>query len=287
MNIILGASGQVGSAITDFLIEKELPVRAVIRDTEKAEKLKDKRIEVAIADYFDLKALKNAVKDGELIFVITPETGVSDDVLGDTKQILENYRKAIEGSDIKSIIGLSSIGAQFDKGTGNLLMSNMLEHEFLNLPINQVFVRPSYYYSNWLMYLETVKENGVLPSFYPSDLKMHMNSPLDVAKFITDKISGGINKSELIELTGPKQYSPKDVAVIMGNAFGREIKTQQIPKEKWKETMQSVGFSDDSVKNFIEMTELVVSGKAKPEGKGKNPISLKTTLESYIEEITN
>ena len=286
MNIILGASGQVGSAITDFLIEKKVAVRAVIRDAEKAEKLKKKGVEVAVADYFDLNALKDAVKGGNLIFVITPETGQSEDILGDTKRILENHRKTIESSEIEAIIGLSSIGAQYEKDTGNLLMSNMLEHEFLSLPINQVFVRPSYYYSNWLISVNMAKENGILSSFYPTDLKINMNSPVDVAEFIADKISNGVDKSELIELVGPELYSPSDIADTMAKALGREVRTQEIPREKWDETMKSVGFSDNAVKNFIEMTELVADGKANPEGKGKNPISLKTTFADYLKENT-
>jgi uncharacterized protein YbjT (DUF2867 family) len=285
MNIILGASGQVGSAITDFLLEKKVPVRAVIRDVKKAENLKEKGAEVAIADYFDLNTLKDTVKGGKLIFVITPETGQSEDVLGDTKRILENYRKAIENSEIKTIIGLSSGGAHYEKyerNTGNLLMSNMLEHEFLSLSINQVFVRPSYYYSNWLMSLAMAKEKGILPSFYPTNLKIDMNSPIDVAEFIAGKISEGVDKSEMIELTGPEKYSSNDVADEMAKALGREVKAREIPREKWAETMKNIGFADNAAKNFIKMTELVAEGNAKPEGKGKNPISLKTSLRDYF-----
>ncbi|MGV8139227.1 MAG: NmrA family NAD(P)-binding protein [Mangrovibacterium sp.] len=285
MNIILGASGQVGLAITDFLTEKKVPVKAVIRDAEKAKKLKVKGAEVVLADYFDLDALKEAVKGGKLIFVITPETGQSDDVLGDTKRILENYRKAIENSEIKAIVGLSSGGAHYEKyerDTGNLLMSNMLEHEFVSLPINQVFIRPSYFYSNWLMSVDLVKETGVLPSFYPPDLKIEMNSPIDVAEFIANIISEGVNKSDLIELAGPEQYSANQVANELAKALGREVRTQEIPHDKWEETMKSIGFTDDAAKNFIKMTELVAEGNAKFERKGKNPISLKTTLSDYF-----
>lgn len=287
MNIILGASGQVGSAIAENLIKNNESVRGIIRNPEKAADLESKGIEVRIADYFDLEALKDAVKGGKLIFLITPETGQSDDVLGDTKRILENYRKTIESSDIKSVIGLSSGGAQYEKyekDTGNLLMSNMLEHEFLSLPINQVFVRPSYFYSNWLMSVEMAKENGILPTFFPLDLKIDMNSPIDVAEFIADKIIEGIDKSELIELIGPEQYSSNDVADEMAKALGREVKAQEIPREKWDETMKNVGFSDDAAKNFIKMTELVAGGNAKLEGKGSNPVELQTTLQQYLKE---
>src|SRR5690554_4285456 len=139
MNIILGATGQIGSAIVDDLIEKGLPTRAVFRNEEKADELRNKGVEVAIADYFDLDALNEAVKDGDLIFLLTPETVTSDDVLGDTEKLLDNYCKAIEHSGIRSVIGLSSIGAQFNKGTGNLLMSNMLERKIAELNIHKVF----------------------------------------------------------------------------------------------------------------------------------------------------
>lgn len=284
MNIILGATGQVGSTIVDFLRKKKVDVRAVVRNTEKARDLRKKGVEVAIADYFDLNALRDAIKDGDLIFVITPETGQSDNLLGDTKKILENYRKAIESSGIKSIVGLSSGGAQFEKNerdTGNLLMSNMLEHEFTSLPITQVFVRPSYFYSNWILSADMAREGGVLPSFYPTDLKMEMNSPKDVAEFISNKIAEGINKSELFEVVGPEQYSPNDVAREMSKSFGRKVEAQEIPREKWDDTLKSFGFSDDARKNFIKMTELVAEGKAKLEG--KNPISLKTTLGEYFQ----
>ena len=88
MNMILGATGQVGSAIVNILAEKGLPVRAVIRNEEKADKLKSIGAEVAIVDYFDLAALKDAVKDGDLVFLLTPETGTSNDVLGDTEKLL-------------------------------------------------------------------------------------------------------------------------------------------------------------------------------------------------------
>src|SRR5690606_6584247 len=126
------------------------------------------------------------------------------------------------------------------RNTGNLLMSNMLEHEFISLPINQIFIRPSYYYSNWLMSVDMVKMKGILPSFYPTDLKIDMNSPIDVAEFIANKISEGVNKSELIELVGPQQYSPNDVAEEIKKVIRQEVKVQEIPREKWVETMKNI-----------------------------------------------
>lgn len=284
MNIILGASGQVGSAIANNLIEKNKPVKGVIRNPEKTGLLESKGIEVRIADYFDLAALMDVVKDGELIFVLTPENGKSEDVLGDTQLLLNNYKEAITSSGINKIIGLSSIGAQHESGTGNLLMSNMLEKAFTDLEILQVFVRPGYYYSNWLMYLPVVEEQGILPTFFPVDQKIAMISPTDVAAFIAEKIAGGIEKSTVFELIGPEKLSSNDVANAFGKILNREVTAQQIPKEQWEEMLLDAGFTEDAAKNLIEMTEAVIDGRAIPEAKGTNPVTLKTTLEQYFSE---
>lgn len=282
MNIILGASGQVGSALANRLIENNEPVRGILRNPEKADELEKNGIEVRVADYFDLAALKRTVKGGELIFVLTPENGQSKDMLGDTQRLLNNYRKAIESSGIKKIIGLSSIGAQHESGMGNLRMSNMLENAFTDLKIPQVFIRPAYYFSNWLIYLPVVKEQGILPTFFPVDQKIAMISPMDVAAFVANKITGGIERSAVYELAGPEKLSSKDVANTFGKVLDRKVIAQQIPRNSWKETLSDAGFTEDAAKNLIEMTEAVIQEKAIPEAKGTNPVILKTTLERYF-----
>lgn len=284
MNIILGATGQIGSAIIHELTENNEPVRGVIRNQEKADYLENNGIEVRIADYFDREALKDAVKGGDLIFLLTPEDIQSEDVLGDARILLDNYHRAIQYSGINAVVGLSSIGAQHESGTGNLLMSNMLENAFVDMKIPQVYVRPAYYYSNWLMYLPVIKDQGILPTFFPVEQKVAMISPMDVAEFIANKITGGINESALYELVGPENLSSKDVATIFGKVLGRKVTAQQIPQKRWKQTLMNSGFTGDAAHNLIEMTEAVIKGKARPEGKGQNPIALKTLLEQYLKE---
>lgn len=110
MNIILGATGQVGSLIAEKLIKNNEPVKAIIRNPEKAKDLESKGIQVEIADYFDLDALKGAVKNGELIFVLTPENGQSDDVLADTQLLLKNYQKAIQSLGLKKLLACPRLG---------------------------------------------------------------------------------------------------------------------------------------------------------------------------------
>ncbi|ARS38895.1 nucleoside-diphosphate sugar epimerase [Sphingobacteriaceae bacterium GW460-11-11-14-LB5] len=282
MYVILGASGQVGSAIVDHLLAKKLPVKAVIHNPEKASAIKAKGAEVAIADAMDLNSLIEAFKGGDTLFVLTPETGKNKDVLGETKTILENYNKAISQSSIKKVVGLSSIGAQYPKGTGNLLMSYMLEHAFKDLAIPQIFVRPAYYYSNWLAQLPAIKKTGELPTFYPTNLSLPMISPMDVAAFVAEVLEKD-NESKVYEIVGPQKLSSADVAEAFSTALGQEVKAKQIPREDWDETLQKIGFSPDARKNFIEMTQTVINGDTDPENEGTTVVKLKKRISEYFE----
>lgn len=282
MNIILGASGQVGSQIVADLTEMKLPVRAIIRDEKKADKIREMGAEVFIANNHNVDSLIDAFRDGETIFVLTPESGEIENILGDTERVLENYQRAIALSSIKKLVGLSSMGAEHAAGTGNLLMSYMLEHAFVDMNIEKTFIRPAYYFSNWLPYLDTVKNTSVLPTFYPEDLKIPMISPWDVARFLADTIAGKMESGKIYELQGPDIYSSADVAKAFSDALGIQVKAKQIPRKEWEQSLQNLGFSKDGIENFIEMTEVVISGKTQTGVAGTVPAKGETSLTQYI-----
>ena len=176
------------------------------------------------------------------------------------------------------------MGAQYKYHSGNLKMSYMLEHEFLDLDVKQIFIRPAYYYSNWLPYLKQAEEEGVLPTFYPVELAIPMISPYDVAKLLTKVIADDHDENKIYEIEGPVWLSSNDVAAVFSGILGKKIVASPIPKEKWSETLAALKFSKDGIKNFIEMTETVVSGKSKPEGNGAVAVKGKVTLKQFIEE---
>jgi uncharacterized protein YbjT (DUF2867 family) len=285
MNIVVGASGQVGSAIVEHLVSKNEPVKAVIRNPDKAKELQNlQNVSVEIADAFDLPALQKAFKNGSSVLLMTPDNPDSDDVMGDTKTMLNNYKKAIEGSAIKKIVGLSSMGAQYETNSGSLKMSFMLEHNFSESNVQKIFVRPAYYYSNWMELIAVIQEQGVLPTFFPIDLKIPMCSPLDVAKFLADQMSNAIEGEPIYEVEGPEWYSSSDIANAFAKVLNRDVVPRQIPREDWWKTIKEFGFTDDVTKNFIEMTQTVVDGKAKPQADGTVLKKVGTPFNAYLKE---
>ena len=281
MNIILGASGRVGSQIIKVLAKSKTRVRAVVRKTNFD---LNPNVEVRLADLLELDKLKSALDGGETVFLLTPENPASNNILGDTERIIENYRIAIQSAGIKRIVGLSSIGAHLNGDTGNFKMSRMLENSFDDIDVKRTFVRPAYYYSNWLGFLESMKEFGILPSFFPEDLKINMVSPLDVAEFVADQIvASQTDEEKIIELVGPEMYNSLNVAEEFSRQLGRTISVQPIAQEKWKEALTSSGFTDNTANNLIAMTQCVVDRLAVPEYPSR-AVKMRTSLRSYLDE---
>ncbi|WP_165305085.1 NAD(P)H-binding protein [Pedobacter sp. SYP-B3415] len=284
MNIIIGASGQVGSMVVKNLLQNGQPVRAIVRSAAKEQVLLDQGAETFVADAHDRENLIQAFQGGRALFIITPEDGASEDVLADAKALLDNYRFAIRRSSIHKIVAISSMGAQYNEGTGNLLISNILEQTFTDSEVEQIFIRPAYYFSNWLFNFQGAKESGILPTFFPPDLQIPMVAPADVAALAAKLMPGGPGGNKIYELEGPRTYSANDVAQALSKHSGKEIIAEELPREEWGKVISAMGFTPDATKNFIEMTAFVRTGRSGAQKEGTIWLQSETTLETFLEQ---
>lgn len=279
MNTVVGASGQVGSALVKELRKNGVPVTAVIRDKSKSGMF-DSDVSVRIADVFNADSLTKAFDGGETVFLMTPESFASDDVLGDGQRMIAAYREAIEKAGIRRVVGLSSMGAHLDADTGNLMISHWLEQAFVELPIETLFIRPAYYYSNWLAYIDVAKDYGVLPTFFAPEQKIPMVSPQDVAWFAASVMAAPTFMDKVVELAGPKDYNVQDVAHIYARSFERDVVPQQTPKEQWVPTLIEAGFSEDAARNMAAMTATLTDGESNPKSNARL-IRMETPLDEF------
>lgn len=282
MNIVLGATGQIGFMLANKLFKKGQPVRAVVRNEAKAQELKAAGIEVFLADYLDKEALIEAFHGGSTAFLLTPENPYSENQLDRVRVMLENYREAIQASGVNKIVGLSSMGAQHEADTGNLVASYLLEHAFLGSDIKQIFVRPAYYYSNWTGYLELILTQGALTTFFPPEMKLPMVSPMDVAEFLSEVMVQEEPQERIHEICGPHEYSSFDIARIFGIALHKDVTVQPILPDEWESTLAQIGFTEDGVKNIMRMTQAVIDGKTKSET--PKPVHLSMSFQTYLEQ---
>jgi uncharacterized protein YbjT (DUF2867 family) len=66
--VVTGATGQVGSAVVDYLISRSVPITVVIRSENKAESFRSRHVDVIIADLTNAEALAKAFQGARAVF---------------------------------------------------------------------------------------------------------------------------------------------------------------------------------------------------------------------------
>src|SRR5277367_3237400 len=69
MYAIMGITGRVGSAIAENLLAQGEQIRAIVRNSEKAARWRDRGAEIAVADVDDPNALASAFEGTDGVFL--------------------------------------------------------------------------------------------------------------------------------------------------------------------------------------------------------------------------
>ena len=233
MYVVSGATGHTGSAVAKTLLEKNLPVRVIVRNREKAAELEKLGSEIAIADLQDSEAVSEALKGATVLYLMNPPSYQAEDQFAELEKVINSFQTAIENSALEKIVVLSSIGGQLSSGTGNILTAYKLEKAFGNLDIPVTFIRAGSFMENWNPVLETAKTQGILPSFYqPLDQKVPQIAAFDIGRVAAAEMQEKTIGKKIIELAG-FWLSPAESAEIIGKVLGKEVNSIAVPEDQW------------------------------------------------------
>lgn len=278
MYIVTGATGNTGSVVAKLLLEKDLPVRVVVRSEEKGKAWKDLGAEIAVAELSDQDALRKAFEDGKVLYLINPPNYQSKDLLVETDENIAAVQAALKNSTIEKLVVLSSAGAFLNEGTGLIQTLHKIEEAFKNSEIPVTFVRPPNFMENWNANLETVQTQGVLPSFFePLDVKFTQISVEDIGREIVNAMLEETEGVQYKELAGIP-YSVEDVAAAFSNVLGREIKAVPIPEEQWMDIFRTFASERNAELNY-EMFQWFKSNS--PIFSTENQIESTVTIDEY------
>ncbi|WP_426670087.1 NmrA family NAD(P)-binding protein [Mucilaginibacter sp. McL0603] len=283
MYAITGITGHVGRVAAKLLLEKNLPVRAVLRNPVKGGEWKNKGTEVAIAELHDAVSLENAFKDTSGVFVMTPPLFDSNDPLGDHNRMLDALVTAIKKAKPQKVVYLSSVGAHLENGTGAIRKLYDMEQTFKTLDIPTASIRAAWFMENFQGNIAYAKDSGRLPSFLnPLDLSIPMVSAVDIGKLAADLLQENWEGHRILELSGPCSYSANDVAYILSYRLNRPVKAEVIPAERYATSYESFGFTSAASQLMAEMNEGFNKEHIIFEKTGQEQVAGKTLLEDAI-----
>jgi uncharacterized protein YbjT (DUF2867 family) len=284
MFVITGATGNTGSVAARTLLAAGKRVRAVVRDAKKAEELRSLGAEIVVADLGDQAALGRAVAGAEAVYMLsTPEMNATDFVT-ERKALTAAQVATLASAKVPHVVLLSSIGAQHASGTGPVVTVHHFEQQLRAAGLASTFVRAAYFVENWAAVAQPVKQDGVLPTFIAADRATRMVSTVDIGKAVASALVEGPRGTRAIELAGPTDPTPQDVAATFASILGRPVKAVDAPLSAVVPTFTSFGISQNIAELYREMYEAMASGKLAPEPgehlRGTTP--LETTLRALV-----
>lgn len=267
MYAVLGATGQVGGAVARTLAEHGHQVRAVLRDAGKAAGVRMAGHQVAVADAYDADALVAAFAGVDGAFVMNPPSYASPDMFADSERVAEAIGRAAARAGVPQLVCLSSVGAHRPQRQGNIRTTRILEQALSALPIPVAFVRAAWFMENWAGTVEAARQNGVVPSFLqPLDRAIPMVATADIGRVCAEVLIEHGAGRRIVELEGPRDYAPEDVAAAIGAILNKRVKATAVPREGWAVFFESKGNSPAAALAWVEVIDSFNDGWMSFEG---------------------
>jgi uncharacterized protein YbjT (DUF2867 family) len=253
MFVVVGATGNTGSVVAETLLKEKRPVRVVVRSADKGAQWRAKGADVVVATLDDVPSLVTAFKGAKGVYLLVPPNYGAEAWLADQKKRMDQAVEAVKKSGISHVVYLSSIGAQLPVGTGPIRAVHYGEGKLEGAVKHLTILRPPSFMENWAPVIAAAKAQGVLPTFLAPTARIPTMSTRDIGRIGAEQLIAGGQGRKLLELAGPKEYSPDQAAAALGAILGKPVTAQLLPLSAVVPTYQSFGFSDEAAKLFEEM----------------------------------
>lgn len=282
MYVIMGGTGNVGSATAAALLARGEAVTIVTRSAARAAPWRARGAEIAEADVEDVASLRAALRRGRRALLLNPPADITTDTDAVERRTVRNILAALDGSGLEKVVAVSTGGAQPGERLGDLNVLWELEEGLRVQAIPAAINRGAYYMSNWDGLRDTVRETGRLPTLFPADLAIPMVAPRDLGEAAAARLMSPPEDTGVRNVEGPRRYSATDVARAFALVLGRPLTVDVAPRDTWKDTFLALGFSAAAAESYARMTAASVDGGF---DMGQNPLRGSITLEAYIRNL--
>jgi uncharacterized protein YbjT (DUF2867 family) len=263
MYTVMGASGSMGSKITQNLLDSGQNVRVIGRSKEKLQTFIDRRAAGFVGNAFDSSFLVNAFRDSEAIFTMIPRDNTVHNLRAYDNEIGESIAIALKESGVKYVVNLSSLSAYRSDKNGPVKGLYDQEQRLNKLRgINIVHLRPAYFMDNLFRYVGMVKSKGIIATAFRPDLKFPMVSTKDIADVATELMLKANFSGKIVrELRGERDLSFEEVTRIIAESINKpSLKYVQLSYEEAQKGLISAGVSANVCNQMIELIKSMNEG---------------------------
>ena len=247
MILITGATGQFGSNAIDHLLDKGVnasEIAALVRDTSKAQSLKDKGIELRIGDYTDHDSLVKAFQGlDKLLLVSSNDRGTVENRTAHHINVV----KAAQAAKVKQIVYTSFVRKPKyeESAIAAFQNSHVQSEQFLkDSGINYTILQNGIYLEMIPIFAGgKVAETGVI--MYPAqEGRASWVLRKELAEAAAHVLTTDGHENMIYPLTNTESVSFEEIAKELSGTLGKEIQYQSPSVDEFESTLKQFKVPD-------------------------------------------
>jgi NAD(P)H dehydrogenase (quinone) len=262
--LVTGAAGQlgaVGRTVTELLLERRLPVRAMVRrEDDRAAALRAAGAEVVVGDLLEPADVYRIVSGCRRVSF---SMSVSAGYLEATVTMAAVAREVgVDALVNMSQMTVSQMSLQHTTPSRQQRQHWLGEQALAWSGLPVVTIRPTMFLESLLLFTAaTVRDRGRIELPFGRG-KTSPVAAADVARVVAAVLADpGPHLGRIYELTGPRSQDMDGVAREYSDALHREVTYADISPEEWERQLKTAGLPEHLTGHLVTMGELHRAGR--------------------------
>jgi uncharacterized protein YbjT (DUF2867 family) len=282
--VILGASGNTGSVVADFLLSKGEKVRVVGRDAGRLQRFVDKGAEAFTADLSDAAAITKAFSGARAAYLLLPPVKSREVQERESDAIA----KAVKESGLRYAVHLSSYGAQVPENTGPLVGLHASEEKLNAISgLSALHLRAGYFMENNLAAIGMIHGMGLVGNALLPDVKLPMIATRDVGNYAAQRLLHlDFSGKQTRELLGERDLSMTEVTAVIARGIGKpDLRYQQLSYDQVQQALIDLGVPPKGAALYVEMYKAINEQVVVPLEPRSPENTTPTSFESFVQDV--
>lgn len=212
--LITGATGNIGGEVIKHLLTKNVPIRGLVRDLNKAANLKEQGVELAQGDFLHPDTLNTACQGIKKAFLVTSN---------DPRQVEmeSNFVDAAKQAGVRHVVKVSVLRAGELPSTFQQ-WHRQVEQRLEDSGMAWTHLRPNMLMQNMRWFAQTIAQQGAIYNSV-GDTKISHADARDVAAVAAVCLTELGHENKVYVLTGPEAITFDEVAQKFSTALNRPV----------------------------------------------------------------
>jgi uncharacterized protein YbjT (DUF2867 family) len=256
MIVITTPTGQIGSQVLGNLLDSGEELRVVVRDPSQLPADVRDSLDIVEGSHGDAAVVAKAFSGADAVFWLAPPDPHAPSVEAAFVDFTRPAADTFKRYGVGRVVAVSALGRgtpwaeRAGYVTGSLAMDDLIAASGVAF---RALCNPSFM-DNTIRQAASIRDQGAFFSPIAGDRKLPTVATRDIAaaaaRLLLDAGWSGVGE---VPLLGPEDLSFNDMAEVMSDVLGKEIRFQRNTFEAYKDRFVSFGMSDAMAQGMTDM----------------------------------